>query len=204
MKINTPAPAPEFERAEAFILSELKEKLPPSLYYHNPEHTEDVIQAAVHIAGLSGVAAGDIKLLRIAAAYHDAGFIHVYKNHEVKSCEIASLCLPEFGFTDDQLALICGMIMATKIPQKPVTFLEKIIGDADLDYLGRDDAGTIAQKLFMELQARDIIHEEEEWLRFQLEFLNHHQYHTGYAREFRAPAKQAYIGMLTEMLARYQ
>jgi uncharacterized protein len=114
------------------------------------------------------------------------------------------LCLPEFGFTDDQLALICGMIMATKIPQKPVTLLEKIIGDADLDYLGRDDAGSIAQTLFMELKTRDIIHEEKEWLRFQLDFLNQHQYHTDYARKFRAPAKQAYIDMLTKKLAKYQ
>ena len=44
--------------------------------------------------------------------------------------------LPKFGLSEKDIELICGMIMATKIPQNPKTKLEKIIADADLEYLG--------------------------------------------------------------------
>ena len=34
------------------------------------------------------------------------------------------------------IEIICGIIMATKIPQRPKNYLEEIICDADLNYLG--------------------------------------------------------------------
>jgi hypothetical protein len=63
---------------------------------------------------------------------------------------IAKEYLPLFGFAEKDIDCICGMIMATKIPQQPRTKLQEIICDADLDYLGRDDFYTIGRTLFEE------------------------------------------------------
>ena len=42
--------------------------------------------------------------------------------------------------------LFSQLILATKVPQKPKNKLEKIICDADLDYLGREDFDNISDK----------------------------------------------------------
>lgn len=57
-----------------------------------------------------------------------------HAGHEFEGCLIARTALPGFGYTGEDI-MICGMIMATKIPQSPTNILEEIICDADLDYL---------------------------------------------------------------------
>jgi uncharacterized protein len=189
---------PQFKRAEEFILSKLENELAPTLFYHNIQHTLDVLDAAIIIANAEKIPADDIKLLRVAVLFHDAGFIHVYKNHEEKGCEMAMEYLPAFHFTAEQAGLICGMIMATKIPQNPQNLLEEIIADADLDYLGREDVYTIAGYLYDELQIHVKKMSEEEWLRFQVNFLKHHHYYTGFSKTLREPKQQSYMQTLVK------
>src|SRR2546423_374818 len=133
----------ELAKAEQFILDKLKKQLPEYLYYHSFSHTEDVLAAALRIASDEGVNEEDTILLRTAVLYHDAGFTIQIKDHEQIGCDIAHKTLPDFGYTDNEIRMICDMIIATKIPQSPHTLLEKIICDADLDYLGREDFWTI-------------------------------------------------------------
>ncbi|HEX8333147.1 MAG TPA: HD domain-containing protein, partial [Segetibacter sp.] len=128
---------PDYKKAEDYIMKRLRNELSATLYYHGYHHTQDVMNAAIKIAAAEKIAPKDERLLRVAVAFHDAGFIYVYKGHEMKSCEMAREALPALKFTDEDLRKICGMIMATKIPQQPTNLLEQIIADADLDYLGR-------------------------------------------------------------------
>jgi predicted metal-dependent HD superfamily phosphohydrolase len=73
---------------------------------------------------------------------------------------------------------ICGIIMATKIPQSPKTKLEKIICDADLDYLGRTDYFAISGNLRREFLAFQKIKNDKEWIELQQNFLQSHTYFT--------------------------
>jgi uncharacterized protein len=104
--------------------------------------------------------------------------------------------LPGFGFTKEQIDIICGMIMATKIPQQPKNLLEEIIADADLDYLGREDVYSIADTLFKELKIHANLTDENVWNQVQVNFLNSHSYHTNYSKRLRAPKKQQYLEKL--------
>lgn len=98
------------------------------------------MKQAVDIAKHEGIEDNnDLLLLKISALYHDVGFLTIYTGHEEISCEVVSHELYDFGFSKEQVDIICGMIRATKVPQQPQTKLEEIICDADLDYLGRDD-----------------------------------------------------------------
>ena|ERR1700722_2295494 len=191
---------PEFEKAEVFILSALEDGLSPLLSYHNVHHTLDVLDAAMKIAAAEKISSEDIKLLRVAALFHDAGFIHTYRDHEKKGCEMAKEYLPSFQFTEQQIDIICGMIQATKIPQDPHTKLEEVIADADLDYLGREDVYSIAQTLFDEFKIHGLVNSAEEWNPFQLNFLKQHRYHTAYSIKSREPAKQLYMQELTKKI----
>ncbi|MEO6187640.1 MAG: HD domain-containing protein [Ginsengibacter sp.] len=188
----------DFSPAEEFILKKLKTELPENLCYHGFHHTLDVLEAAMKIAESENLDAEEIKLLRIAVLYHDAGFITVYKDHEERGCEMARENLKSFDFTYDEIEIICGMIMATKIPQNPKTKLEKIICDADLDYLGRNDFYNIAKKLFEELFSLEMVKNEQEWNTVQRTFLEKHRYYTRYSQDEREPQKHKYLSEIVK------
>ncbi len=182
--------------AENFIRAKLIRNLPPQLTYHGYHHTEDVLGAALQIAASEKINETDVELLRIAVLFHDSGFTELYNNHEEKGCELARTVLPYFGFQKNALDSICGMIMATKIPQKPHTKLEAIICDADLDYLGREDFYTTGKTLFEEFKTFDIVNNEKQWDEIQIRFLQSHHYHTDYSKKEREPEKQKYLEAL--------
>jgi len=186
----------KFGEAKKFILRMLKNELPQHLSYHSVEHVKDVFNACKQIAAAEGVKGEDLKLLLTAALFHDSGFLKGQKDHEKKSCQIARKHLPEFDYTPEQIKKICGMIMATKVPQMPQNHLEEIICDADLDYLGRDDFFTIGDKLFSELSMYGILNTEDEWNRLQVRFLESHHFFTKTSIKLRQKRKDKHLKLV--------
>ncbi|WP_158829860.1 HD domain-containing protein [Mucilaginibacter lacusdianchii] len=168
----------QFEKAVQYILDKQSKVLSPDLCYHNIDHIKDVYEAARQIGTAEGVTAHELQLLLTAASYHDAGYLKQAKAHEEESCRIARTVLPEFEYTPEDIERICGMIMATRLPQTPHNHLEQILADADLDYLGRDDFFTTGQQLFAELQNFGNIGSENDWNAMQVKFVESHQYFT--------------------------
>jgi len=104
--------------------------------------------------------------------------------------------LPDFGFNKEDIEIIKGMIMATKVPQKPHTLLEKIICDADLVYLGGDNYDSISTTLHKELTLNGIDLDEDQWLDMQINFLESHNYWTEYYLNRLAPNKKSVLDRL--------
>jgi uncharacterized protein len=190
----------EFPQVKKFILTKLKKELPKNLSYHSTEHIKDVYSSAEMLAKMEGVDGKDLTLLLTAVLFHDSGFLKQQKDHERLSCEIAKEYLPKYGYTPAEIKRICGMIMATKIPQTPHNKLEELICDADLDYLGRDDFFKVGNGLFEELCMYGILNTENEWNKLQLHFLQKHNYFTASARKLRKPKKDEYIKMVKAKL----
>ena len=184
----------EIEKAEQFILRQLEERLDRTLFYHGIHHTLDVVHASAEIAALEGIIDEEsLHLLRTAAFYHDSGFMATYQGHEEAGCALAREVLPGFGYTETQIEIVCGMIMATKIPQGPQNALEMIICDADLDCLGRDDFEPIAATLFEALKVRDMVEDIPAWDAVQVRFLEAHSYWTASEQKRRDAAKQRHL-----------
>jgi len=180
------------------ILSRLKNELDPRLGYHNIMHTLDVLEQAEVLAKQENVTdKHDLLLLKTAAVFHDSGFLFVYKGHEEKGCEIASESLRNV-FSEEDIKKVCGMIMATKIPQSPNTLLEQIICDADLDYLGRNDFEPISQTLHKEFIIFKIIPEDIIWDHVQIKFFESHHYFTGTSISKRNEKKLKHLDILKE------
>jgi uncharacterized protein len=192
---------PDVEGAIQHALSRLERELAPELTYHNLWHTaEDVLPAARRLAALSGIAAEDARLLEVAAAYHDIGFVLQRQEHERAGAEIAAQALPGFGFTSEQVVAVQDMILATRVPQSPRTLLEEILVDADLDALGREDSHARSQALRTEMAAHGTPLGEAEWYRFQLKFLRDHRYFTAAARSLRDEGKRRHIAAVETQL----
>lgn len=191
-----------FKELEQMILQRLQKGLDKKLTYHNLQHTIDVLQQVERIAREEGIADQEqLLLVRIAALYHDTGFLDTYQGHEQRSCEIMMEDLGNSSLSEQKLLMIRGMIMATKIPQSPVSLLEEIICDADLDYLGRPDFPPISQHLMKEFLEYGIIKDEAEWDPIQIGFFEKHQYFTHSSRTIRQPGKLAHLALLKKKQA---
>lgn len=193
-----------YSAAKNFILTKLEEELSPALTYHGLHHTLDVLAVTTDLCAKENVSDRDTLLLKTAALFHDSGFTVSNVNHEETGCNIARENLPDFGYRAKDIEKICGMIMATKIPQTPHNRLEEILADADLDYLGRDDFYIIGSTLFEELKAYNIINDEETWNRIQINFLEAHTFFTKTNVEQRHPRKMQYLSELKELVASYE
>lgn len=190
-------------KARDYIFKRLEKELHQNLSYHSLKHVLDVEQAANLLADAEKITQQERVLLLTAVAYHDSGFIYQTSKHEEKGCEIAKETLPQFDYTATEIDLICGMIMATKIPQTPQTKLEQIICDADLDYLGRDDFWEIGNRLYQELSVYGILGSEEEWNKLQLRFLEAHNFQTPSAIKLREPVKQTHLEKIRAIVNTY-
>ena len=178
-----------FPKIKEKVIHILSTELPAYFKYHSVEHTLYVLQAAETIAANEGISEENKFLLQVAVLYHDIGFIHTSENHEEEGCKIATKHLQLFGFSDDQISKVCGMIMATKLPQTPGSLIEEIIADADLEYLGTDRFSIISEKLFEEINLINNQISVQEWNEIQVKFLSNHHYFTSYCRQYKEPKK---------------
>jgi predicted metal-dependent HD superfamily phosphohydrolase len=192
----------DFISAKEFILDKLKTGLNPDLFYHCYNHTLDVYNSAVRLATLEKIDKKDLILLETAALFHDSGFLLGYKDHEDESIEFTKIHLPEFGYTDAEIVTICSMILATKLPQSPKTKLEKILCDADLDYLGRDDFFMIANQLLCEWNVNGIPTTLKKWYHIQVDFLSHNDYFTKSAKNLRVEKKKKNLSQILDLLTK--
>lgn len=192
-------PVVDFNHMQKDILFRLKSSLPDELLYHDLSHTVNVEKAAIRFAKLEGVSEYEIILLRTAVYYHDAGFLVTYHNNELFGIKLAQNNLPKFGYSEQEIELISGMIAATQKHVKPKTLLEKIMCDADHDYLGRADYEHVAKKLRLEMENMGEFMSDLNWIDFQLEFLeNVHEFYTETAKNIRQAGKETRIQSLKQ------
>ena len=104
---------------ETFILKKLEKNLPANLTYHGLHHTIDVFNAAMKIAEAENLSSNDMRLLRIAILYHDAGFTLAYKNHEDEGCKMAKKDLPAYDYSAKEISILLNVISDTYCSAKP-------------------------------------------------------------------------------------
>lgn len=179
----------------------LNSQLPEELYYHDINHTIDVLKNCNKYIKRKKIDKYNAKLLRIGALLHDVGFTVSNINHEETSRDIAGDLMKEYGFPAKDIAMVKGLIIATRIPQSPKTEFEKIICDCDLDYLGRSDFYTISDHLYKELESSAMVQTKLEWDKIQIKFLEAHTYHTEFALKNRQSQKEKRIAELKKKVA---
>jgi hypothetical protein len=193
----------DLRKFQTFVLTRLEDGLDTNLSYHSLEHTIDVVSAANRIAQIERMNEENLEIINVAAVMHDTGFLVQYFNNEPEACKLAVEWMPQFGYNQSQINAVCEMIMATKIPQTPPHHLARIICDADLDYLGRNDFFPIGQKLFEEFLLYGVVDGEESWNRLQVSFLETHQFFTETASKTRSPVKLQHLDRLKTLVNSY-
>ncbi len=184
-----------------YVVDRLKSECSPDLHYHSVFHTLDVLDAAERLMTLHGTDFRMFQIVQAAALLHEMGMIKSYADHETASADIARKICPEFELSPSEIDLVVQHIMATKMPQTPVTITEKILCDADLDYLGRSDYQIISHKLRLEwIKVLKYPESLVVWYNDQLEFLSNHQYFTHLAHSLRDQGKKHNLELIKAML----
>lgn len=191
---------PHYEKFETDIKRILESGLDKRLHYHGFHHSIYVMDAALLIAADSKLSDRELLLLKTAVWLHDSGFLRTYNEHETIGTEIAKEMLPDYGYTAEDIKLINGMIMATRIPQSTSNLLEDIIADADLEYLGTDLFDKISEFLYEEFKEYKFINSRDEWNRIQVRFIKAHSYFTDFCKNNREAKKQENLARVMKLI----
>jgi predicted metal-dependent HD superfamily phosphohydrolase len=192
----------DFSEAKDYIVERLIKELPKDLYYHGAHHTFDVVKSVHSLSVAEKLNNSEFFVLLTAAYFHDAGYLYRYEHNEPIAVKMARQVLPEFEYSEEQLNVIEGIIMATSHSVEPKNKLEMIMCDADHDYFGRHDYQKIAVSLRKELAIYEGEYNDITWLDMQIKYLeNNHRYYTKTALATRQPKKEDRIQILKDQLA---
>ena len=179
------------QTSRKYVESFLKENLSDGIYYHDLEHTQEVVEASQEIGIASKLSNEELEIVLIAAWFHDTGYYKGMENHEEMSKDVAEKFLKQEGVGESKIAAVGGCILATKIPQTPKNIMEEVLCDADLYHVSTRDFFTKSELLRKEFSL--IFPDEiqlDEWFKNSIKFLKNHSFFTRYAKEKLLPAKK--------------
>ncbi|GAB4092990.1 Pycsar system effector family protein [Flaviaesturariibacter terrae] len=172
-----------------------REKVDPKFVFHNLGHTQQVVQAAQELAAQYNLSDEDYFVLLLSAWFHDTGFSSGRaEEHEKESIRNATEFLQDQEVDSEIIQRVSSCIQATRMPQSPLSTVEKIMCDADLYHLGGPDFNKMKDQLRIEQEAylgKSVA--KKEWRQRNIEFLENHQYFTEYAQQHREPQKQEWL-----------
>ncbi|MBT9393231.1 HD domain-containing protein [Hymenobacter sp. NST-14] len=179
-----PAKAEIVSQAKSYVLALLDDQLPGQLVYHSPKHTTTVVKEARALGEAAGLAAPDLEALVLAAWFHDVGYVDTYDGHEFRSAEMAGEWLSQQRYPAERVALVQQLIRATHRDAQRETELEKLLVDADMSSMGREDFFANAELLRVEWEtALGKTYSNTEWAETQLEFLTSSKFLTTTAKD---------------------
>jgi predicted metal-dependent HD superfamily phosphohydrolase/uncharacterized membrane protein len=182
-------------RTRAYVTDTFKTKVDSHFVFHNLEHTQQVVAAAEELASHHHLNDDDHLVLLLAAWFHDTGFSSGRaEEHEKESIRLATEFLHQQNTDSEIIQRVSSCIQATRMPQSPLSLVEKIMCDADLYHLGSNDYKKINDSLRREQEFYfKTPFSKREWRQRNIEFLESHQYFTDYAQRMREPKKQEWI-----------
>jgi len=190
------------EQSEDFVSNLLKDKLSNLYSYHNFNHTFNVVNAVKKLCNKENVDDHEREMLLVAAWFHDAGYINGFEDHENESIKIAAKFLKEKGQSDEFIAQVSKLIMATSKTYVPQNKLEYIIKDADFVHITNLEYESTGELLRYELKnTMNISMSSLEWAQENLNFLvNKHRFYTDYALRKWQPLKEKTIALVQKKI----
>lgn len=169
--------------------------------YHNLEHTRDVVNAVEIVGKQSDLTEQELESAQLAAWFHDVGYINGGENHEEKAAQIAKENLTNWGAPPKTILEVTEAILATRMPQQPVSLISKVVCDADLYHLASDMCKEKGEKLREEtklVSGKEMT--DTQWISNTLDFMKQHHFHTPYGKNILEKEKKKNIKVLKKLL----
>ncbi len=196
---------PRLKIVDQYIRKLFKEELPVGIKYHDANHTlhpdRGVVAVANKIALSEKISEHDRELVVCAAYFHDTGYIREYGKNEPIAARMAGRILKLIDYKPNEIKKIQKLILATDFDREPESHIEKILCDADLDNLGRDDFFKLDKRLRDGRRARGLdVSDDSKWYRGTLGVIKKHKYYTESQKKNREEGKQKNIKKLLKKI----
>ena len=193
------------DKTREYVEKLFAEKLPKDLYFHDLEHTKEIVEAAEEIGKGEGLSSHELEIVILAAWLHDIGYTEQYIGHEEESQVMADEFLRSIDYPEEKIAIIKNCIMATKYRHESGNILEATVIDADRVAMGRtnfDKRGNLLRQEWELYLNKD--YSDKEWSDIQLQYLNETHFNTRYAREHFEDQKQVNYKLQKELSLKLQ
>lgn len=171
------------EKAEQFVSNLFETRLSTVNFYHNINHTRRVVEDISQLAEWEGCSEEETKILKLAAWFHDTGFVKVDKGHEEVSVKIAQEFLQSNQVSKDVIDLVTDLILVSIKDLKPKTNLQKLIKDADCSHVASENYFEISNLLRKENALKlNTSFTDLEWLEGNKEFFEWHKFYSDSAK----------------------
>lgn len=184
--------------AEITVAAIFEKRVKPSFFFHNLEHTKQVVAAAREIAAYYQIGETEAFVVCVAAWFHDTGYsAGKVEGHEKESAAIATIFLRAHHIVHETIQQVTDIILATQMPQSPQNLAGEILCDADLYHLGTVHFFEMNDSLRREVNNYfNLSFTRHEWRIRNLLFLSGHTYFTGYCQQKLEPVKEKWIRLL--------
>jgi len=189
------------ERAKGHVEEIYHRHENPALVYHNVKHTELVVHHAISLANHHPLSEEQRFIIQIAAWFHDVGYLFDVSAHERAGAAEAARFLFALNTPQHIINEVEGAVMATRMPQKASSLVEKIVCDADLYHLGTEDFNEINKLVRKE---KSLMYpnsfSKEEWLKRTIAMFEYHEFQTEYCQKHLGMQKQKNLDKLRQKL----
>jgi predicted metal-dependent HD superfamily phosphohydrolase len=134
----------------------------------------------------------DRVVVLLAAWFHDTGYASGQtEGHEDVSVQQATQFLTAHAVDAAIIQRVASCIQATRMPQNPVSLVEKILCDADLHHLATGDFR--ARNSLLKQERENLLQhkiDKKEWRLSNIEFLQTHKFFTDYGQDLLESKKE--------------
>jgi predicted metal-dependent HD superfamily phosphohydrolase len=191
------------QQAAAHVRRTFDEADTKDLYFHSLSHTENVVQHAIEIGQLEHVTDEEMKILQVAAWFHDLGHLNgAAQGHELRSVDAAKQFLGHIGVNDQVfIQRVVDAIMATRMPHVPNDKLGEIMCDADVYHFGTEEFKETNKRVKKEMKRRDFPALVNDWPRRSLKLLESQHFFSPSVRQRLEDGKLENIKWLRKKIA---
>ena len=168
---------------ETYVTELLTKEWPDGLVYHNIDHTRRVVKQAEIIGSHENLNEEEMDIVKIAAWFHDVGYLKKYSGHEEVSIQSATEFLKGKGVEKEYVDRITECIRSTVVPQYPKDKISAVLCDADMMHLGMEKYPDIIKKLRVEWKNMGVNSlSRKKFKKTSIETLLNHKFHTAYCQ----------------------
>lgn len=201
MKINSFL----LNEGEQFVTELLQTKTPPCLVYHNIEHTREVLHNVELIARHEKITIEEMNILKMAAWFHDTGYIKKYVGHEEESVKIAVEFLRSKQVDADVIEQVANCILATDFARQPENKIQEVLRDADFMHMGKENYPEYADRLRREVNAAGIRKiKKHDFEKESVDMFLAHTFYTEYCRRQLTDIKESNLENLKASIKKRQ
>jgi len=183
----------------------LANDLPMGMIYHTIDHTRQVVKNAEIIGLKENLSEDELSILKVAAWFHDVGYIRQYQGHEAISVQMANDFLNTRGIDQESIRLVTDAIRATEFPHKPAHKIAAVLCDADFMHLSDGRYFDISEQLRQEWKKTGVRPlKKQEFAKVSLGIFQKHTYHTAYCQNHCAKLKEKNLELLKKVILHRQ